>query len=956
MERHYNSLHTTYVATLTFSQTQLSVSMRRVLLLTALLVHVHNYLVAGQKLQDILKSGPSRNMTLRNIFWGIDLTNIVASESNNQLSSSHWSICHAFHHCLPIRHSSNYKAYLHGALLCLKQYYQFCIQGNAVAQVQELKSRHAPECMRFKFSETTRSRDAQIWDIYVPLEFHINLTVTDLQLTYHPVECHDSQARDGRYTGQGLAIDNYATLCERTKQHSYLLPMSQARMILNYTRIPDRPVLEFMYEAITKQGPTKSYLTLFRLTFLNVFYFDLFQNTKNRLIIYLLTNVRFAMSLVNVTMRCENNFNRGNKLKFIDGPIFLATSYHQTYALIAYLDCTILASNATDTPLKGNKGQYLHLEQVKASIGELTAILEGPGIDISTLNFSFRYHIPDTPYGNVNVIDYTKAEPGTSESLTANLPVQGRHFHVLYWLQTTNSSFQSKPRLMFRIKDFDMVSFRDGCHSGGIFINEGFTNIASYCSQAGITFLNSTSETGGILFGVSPLVLILKGYSWFANIKLNISIIYDSCFGVTNICDKFRDNWLMFDTKCRRIDNVLCRYVTPRPCIEMMQLPSDGVPDYSVECTIHSHITSSPDIGYIQFANMLHLTFAIKGNLDFQEGFPLIFPEYILEHLLHGIRHYFDFYSATGHTRLQLNKHYTLRSRSVFINIKNTVPWLGIGNWIRLIKRQICAKEAVTLQPLEPLQIPYGCGTVGITSVTGHAKISINRSLFRSSMYFSRLYQCLKVAIFLLRTQDVSNDTTEGFFNAKLQSCVGGLRKYIVYTKRQYLELIVFSQSPTQEFSIELEWSSSLDGLQLDYMRRPEEIADKSHDLFRHPFNANWIRVTPREVCSRETSSCYRYHESSDVMSDRTWNIAQVRCAEQNSNLVSINSIEEWHLLLQWAYNLNYTNSDKSRTRIGTIGPFKGQLLFIGQRRMDVSNLVFFFLLFFFRFFFVQCR
>ena len=68
--------------------------------------------------------------------------------------------------------------------------------------------------------------------------------------------------------------------------------------------------------------------------------------------------------------------------------------------------------------------------------------------------------------------------------------------------------------------------------------------------------------------------------------------------------------------------------------------------------------------------------------------------------------------------------------------------------------------------------------------------------------------------------------------------------------------------------------------------------------------------------------------------------MAQARCAEQNSNLVSINSPDEWHLLLQWAYTLNYGNSQVMLTRIGAIGPFKGQLLFIGRRRMDVSNSV----------------
>ncbi len=101
-----------------------------------------------------------------------------------------------------------------------------------------------------------------------------------------------------------------------------------------------------------------------------------------------------------------------------------------------------------------------------------------------------------------------------------------------------------------------MVSIRDGCHTGGIFIAEGAKDIARYCSQARITFLNSTTQTGGILFGISPLVLILKGYPWFAKINLKIYISYDSCFGITNICDKFRDNSPMFPYKCDTVGGI----------------------------------------------------------------------------------------------------------------------------------------------------------------------------------------------------------------------------------------------------------------------------------------------------------------------------------------------------------------------------------------------------------------
>ena len=910
------------------------------MLLTALLVNIQNQPMAAKTLKDVWKLQPSFNMTFGNTIFEIDLANIVASESDNhdnRLSSSHWSIRQALHHCSLIRHGSHYKVYLHGALLCLEQYYQFCIRGNAVAQVQELKSQYASECMQFRFSETTPSQNARIWDIHVPLGFHINLTVTNLQMNYHPRgHCYGNLVKDGRYTGQGLAIDNYTTVCQRTKDQSYFLPMSKARIILNYTRFPDHPDLEFMYQTIIPQASMKSYLTLLKSTFLNMFYFDLFQNTKSHVIIYVKTHVRLAISLMNVTLRCENNFNRGNKLNFIDGPIFFATSYLQAHAFIASLVCETLASNTTNSSRKGNNRRYLYLEQVKASIGDITAVLKGQEIDISTLDFSFRTHLPDPPYGNINMINFTTAEPGTSESLIAeqNLPVQGRHFHVQYLLQKSNPSFQSKPRLIFRIKEFDMVSFRDGCHTGGIFIAVGYTTIASYCSQAGITFLNSTSETGGILFGDSPLVLLLKGYYWFANIKLNISVLYDSCVGVTNICDKFRDHYPMFPNKCRYDDDVLCRYVAPTPCIEFVRLPSDGLLDYSTECNMRSHLNPSPYFGYIHFSATLLMTFAIRGHLELPEVFPVIYPEYVNYHMD------FPFFSSREHETLQLNKKYGLQSESLIINIKNTYPWLGIGHWIRIVQIPACKKEAVSLQPLESLQILRGCGALGVTSVTPHAKISIDRSVFLDSLYYAKAYQALYVAIFLLGAGDISNCRAEGLFNAKIQSFVGGLHKHIVYTKRQYLEINIFSQSPSQEFSIELEWSCSLDRLQFTYIRRPEKLVHKGHTVWSHSLHTSWILVKQREMCSRGTSSCYRYHQSRDIISDATWSMAQAQCAEENSNLISINSPEEWHLLLRWAYNFNWTEANVVRAWVANFEAFKGRLLFIGQRRIGVSNIV----------------
>ncbi len=913
--------------------------MRHVVLLIAMLFNVKKQPTTGHTLKDVLKSEHFLKSPFWKIFLGVDVANIAASGQGNLLSSSQWSIRFASHYCLVITHGHNYKTYLYGTLTCLNGYHQFCIRGNAAAHVQEMTSERAPNCMQVRFSEQTPSQKARIWDIHVLPGFHINLTVTDLQMTYHPRgHCHDIVVQDGRYTGQGLAIGNYAKVCQRTKHHSYLLPMSKARVILNYTRIPDRPFLEFLYEAIIPQKSKESYITLWKLNLLNLFYFEFTQNTKSRLILYAKSWVRLAISLTHITLVCENNINTGKKLSFIDGPVFLVSSYLQRSAFIASLECDNLVSSTTNASLKGNDGRYLYMDQVKASIGDLTIVLEGPDVDMSTLNFSFRSFLPDTPYGHFNVTDYTNAKEGdTSESVLANLdlPIQGRHFHLTYWLQRRGWASQVTPRLVFQIKKFDMVSFQDGCHTGGVFIAEGYTNIASYCSQAGIAFLNSTTETGGILFGASPLVVILKGYSWFATIQLNISVIYDSCIGVTNICDKFMENPLMFPHKCDGFDNIPCRHVTPSPCIEIVRLPSDGLSDYSAVCEMISHLGGSPAVGHIQFLTTLLMTFAVKGQLELEEAFPMIYPEY-MENFL-----YMPLFPSR-HSRLQLKKTYRIQAESIITNIKNTLPWLGVGHWIRLMQVPGCNKEAVSLQPLGDLQIFGGCGELRMGSVTGRAKVSIHKSVFLRPLYSYKTYQFLNAAIFLSSAEGVSNYSTESHFSTKLQwSSVDGLHKKIIYTRRQYLEINVFNQDPFK-FAIDLEWNNPLDDIQFMYVRRGEMVAGTGRGVGKLTFDTSWIGVKQQEVCFSKTLSCYRYQEAVGAgMSGLTWNMAQARCVEQNSNLVSINSPYEWHSLLGWAYNFHHTSSGLL-AHISAIQAFKGRLLFIGQRRMKVSNSGFF--------------
>ncbi len=192
-----------------------------------------------------------------------------------------------------------------------------CIPGNAAVHVQEMALLYAPECMRFRFSEPIFSQNARRWDIRVALGFHLNLTVIDLQMTYHPSShCHSNLVKDGHYTGQGVAIGNHIAVCQRTKHPSYLLLLREVRVILNYTWIPDRPVLEFLYESIFPRESVKSNLSVFELNFFGAFYFENSQNTKRRLIFYIQTAVLSTVSLANVTLVCENSFNQGKELYF----------------------------------------------------------------------------------------------------------------------------------------------------------------------------------------------------------------------------------------------------------------------------------------------------------------------------------------------------------------------------------------------------------------------------------------------------------------------------------------------------------------------------------------------------------------------------------------------------------------------------------------------------------------
>ncbi len=247
-----------------------------------------------------------------------------------------------------------------------------------------------------------------------------------------------------------------------------------------------------------------------------------------------------------------------------------------------------------------------------------------------------------------------------------------------------------------------------------------------------------------------------------------------------------------------------------------------------------------------------------------------------------------------------------------------------------------CHKKAVSIEPLEPVDIFSGCGELRMSSITGHAKTVFLRLAFRmdhDQYGVPAIHEFFSVAFMLLEAEQLPDKSTKGLFNVELEwSSLGDLQKRMVYTRRRYLSIDIFSQYSYQ-FSIELEWESSLGQLPCLYMRKI--LVANQHDDMELKFGTSWIGDKEPEVCFRKTSSCYRYQKGSQI----TWNIAQARCAEQNANLVSVNSPEEWHSLLWWAYNLHGAIG-RLRPFISDIDVFKGRLLFIGQRRVDVRTYV----------------
>ncbi len=390
---------------------------------------------------------------------------------------------------------------------------------------------------------------------------------------------------------------------------------------------------------------------------------------------------------------------------------------------------------------------------------------------------------------------------------------------------------------------------------------------------------------------------------------------------------------------------VICHAdVIPTPCIEIVQLPSDGLFDYLKACQFTTHVLNKlPE--YTGFIKTMSITFRVKGHLQLKQNlaelrkvFPIINPEFLAGTLSTPM-------FLAGLDKIQLNQDYRIWSQHTTTTIKNTYPWLGMALWVRMIQVPACHAQTISMEPLEVVHISSGCGKLSMTSVTGHATIWIHNSVFKMQRndngFSDEINQFLYTAFVLPKTHRLPNYRSKGvLFNAEFQwFSQGDLHKRIVYTRRQHLEINIFSQYQSQKFSIELECDISLGQLRFTYIRRiPVAKQHFKNHIGKIQGTTSWKGDQQSEMCFVETSSCYRYNNASEI----TWNIAQARCAEHNSNLVSINSPTEWHSLLSWAYNFILNNMFLLTAHIDDIDAFKGRLWFIGQRRMEVCNCLFF--------------
>ncbi len=891
-----------------------------------LLVNLQWHFTPAQNLNEVLKlqgqSEKTSSWEKKRFFPSLD-----ANEFDIRLSSWPWSIRVALNYCLPIQHAITYRTFQLGVRLCLKGYYRYCTTGNSVTNIPEMKPSFATECMRIRFSEAVFSCDAKTWDIQVPAGFNINLTVKYLEITYHPNLSRDL-IKNGNFLGHGLAIGNFTAVGERTKYRSYLLPANKVKVILNYAVIPDRPVLQFLFEAIIPHHTTDSYETSFVLRSLHVIYFENVQEVQPQ-VLYLKTWIRQTVSLTNITLFCPNNVTTAKRLAFIDGPIFLVGSYLQQYGRITSLDCDdTTAASVTNASLEGNEGRYLYKDEVMASIGDLTILLRCPHKDISAVNFRFNSHQPRLPFGHNNVTDYGETEPTGFSSLLASviLPTERRHFHIMLVLRRTSQRFLSSPRLVFHIKEFDVVSFQDQCYTGGIFIAEGDDTVAKYCSIAGLAFLNGTTQRGGILFQDSPLIIVIKGYSWFAKIRLNISVSYHACRGVINVCEKLRSKWII-PNMCGRSNKVQCVHMTPAPCIEIAGLASDGIFVFPKGCKIFSHLESNQSFKYVHFPPAMVIEVMIESFLELEDRTRL---ERMLDRIQiegrEGKLYLSEFDSKLS--SIALNKYYKTTPQSAFIHVVNKSPLFGTGYRIRLRQLHRCAKQGFGLYTSRSLAIFNGCGTLLITPTTRRLKITIDQAVFQTkqiSYYNEFPTQFLNIAFRLRKAEQerTHNRTFNVQFHWSFAIDERLLQKKMFFWRRRYLEIKVFSLHGDHRFSVELEMGNCLDQLEVIYTRRTRVAETNPDPMSPLLFRPRLASGHHKKICFGRASSCYVYQKASMI----TWNGAQAHCAEQQSNLVSINSPKEWHTLLGWTYkSLSYDEV------------FTGQPLIIGHRKIHVSK------------------
>ncbi len=97
-------------------------------------------------------------------------------------------------------------------------------------------------------------------------------------------------------------------------------------------------------------------------------------------------------------------------------------------------------------------------------------------------------------------------------------------------------------------------------------------------------------------------------------------ISYDRCLGITHICDKFLDNSAIFPDKCNS-GNIPCRYVEPKPRLESVQLPSDGLFAERTVCRMVTDVDFSNTFGYTGFENTLEISFGVKSHLELSQDF-----------------------------------------------------------------------------------------------------------------------------------------------------------------------------------------------------------------------------------------------------------------------------------------------------------------------------------------------